>query len=132
MKPLPAELHCDDLDLGGQTDWRVPSISELRSLVRVCPGTVTEGSCNVSDLCLSLVQCFDVYDCQKTCNAWGGPGVNGCYWPEDLEGECDIYWSSSIPTDFPAQPPVYWTVRFADGDIVFNDVTTEKHVRCVR
>lgn len=55
--PLYMDLHdahsyCEDLNEGGYNDWRLPNIDELRKLIINCPKTETNGSCNVTELCL--------------------------------------------------------------------------------
>jgi hypothetical protein len=62
-----AQTYCNDLVFGGFDDWRMPTISELGTLVYGCD----EASC-VEDM---------------------GP-ADGCYWIESLQGDCFAYWAS--------------------------------------
>jgi hypothetical protein len=71
--------YCENL--GG----RLPTISELRTLIQNCPPTVTGGSCEVTDGCLSL-------DC------WGD-SCDGCAYEGSggysVFGDTSQFWSSS-------------------------------------
>lgn len=53
MNWADAITYC--VDLGG----RLPTISELRTLIQNCPATETGGECGVMDSCLSYEDCFD-------------------------------------------------------------------------
>ncbi len=132
LRDVPAGMTWDDAQLycaalppvDGQT-WRMPTISELRSLIRGCAYSQTGGPCGVSDECLS-----------GTCHNWfcngcafnGGP-ADGCYWPADLNGACNWYWSSSRVAEYERD---VWGVFFRLGFI--NSYSMDEHylVRCVR
>ena len=88
--------YCGSLTLGDHNDWRLPTISELRSLIRGCPATETGGSCGVTDSCLSYSACRN--DPCSGCSSGAGP-AGGCYWPDGMEGTCSWYWSSSERED---------------------------------
>lgn len=119
--------YCSNLNLGGFSDWRVPTISELRSLIRGCPETETGGSCEVTDTCL-------IWDCNNDscyeCAYKKGPGPDGRYWPPELENDGKWYWSSSGIAD-PPEGGV-WTVDFSGGHVSFNGEDDGSEVRCVR
>ncbi|MGI6393812.1 MAG: DUF1566 domain-containing protein [bacterium] len=47
-KWVDIENFCKEMDEGGNTDWRVPDINELRTLVTNCPLTQTGGKCEIA------------------------------------------------------------------------------------
>lgn len=123
-----AMIYCNTLSLSGygRGSWQLPTISELRSLIRGCPGTETNGACDVIDSCLadacrndSCVGCLDL----------SGPGARGAYWPEGFGGPVDWYWSSSSDA---TSPFLAWYISFDNGHLGAGDKTEMSFVRCVR
>ena len=124
-----AMAYCAALDLGGYGpgSWHLPTISELRSLVRGCPATETGGPCGVIDACLGPT-CEN--DSCLGCASLGGPGAVGEYWPSALRGTAHLCWSSSSVA---AGGAAYaGLVYFANGYVVNYVKTTTLNVRCVR
>ncbi|NLH47419.1 MAG: DUF1566 domain-containing protein [Myxococcales bacterium] len=124
--------YCDSLELAGFSDWRLPTISELRSLVRGCEATMTGGACGVTDECT-------VTDCQN--EACVGCDLltdadNEFFWPKELERESSTgneYWSFTELEDHKA---MVWTLGFMianiekrDKENILDSATT---TRCVR
>ncbi len=119
--------YCRNLEPEGTTQWRLPNISELRTLVRGCPATEIAGSCKVlEDGCLA-------HECRDStctgCLAGLGPGVEGAYWPDELRGDTWSYWSSSPVQDIKSHA---WRVAFARATVYFEPLDYHKYVRCVR
>ncbi len=120
-----AKDYCANLSLGGYTDWRLPTISELRSLIRGCHKTITGGACKVTDGCLEF-KCWNG-SCQG-CDNGKGP-ANGCYWPNNMQGPCDWYWSaSSVAGD----SNFAWLVNFYGGSVYNYYKDHYYNARCVR
>ena len=113
--------RCEALALCGKDDWSLPTIGELRSIIRGCAYTESTGSCPVSDGYTGTESCAG-------CAHLGGPGSGGCYWPASLGAPCSYYWSSSNAG--PAS--VAWIVDFVNGDLFTIDTTYVFNVRCVR
>ncbi len=106
-----AQTYCAGLSLGGYSDWRLPTLSELRSLLRGCPATATGGSCDATDSCLDSI-CANS-PCKGCDHYFGGPGPGGAYWPPEITGALKWYWSSSPA----AWAGSLWVVNFAYGEI---------------
>ncbi len=120
-----AKQYCSDLDVDGHTDWRLPTIGELRSLIRGCPATEWGGSCGVDDDCLTS-SCG-----HGTCHGCSNIGcAGGCCWPDGIQGWCSFYWSSSPVED----DDIYaWVVKFNEGGVNYAGVHNYGIlVRCVR
>ena len=117
-----AVSYCDNLTEGWYSDWHLPTISELRTLIQNCPGTETGGSCGVTDNCLSWNEC-------------GKDGCSGCTYDESNRGQYSkfgdsgYFWSSSTGIDVTYYA---WFVYFDYGNVCYDNKTTYYYVRCVR
>jgi hypothetical protein len=131
-----AVAHCASLG----AEWRVPTISELRSIVDGCDriswdlrvGVCDDLAycCTVSDACNDAA-CWDGTNCGGCLPLLGGPGPWGCYIKADLLGTCtDPFFSSTETTSGIDE---VWTVAFEDGYVVQRGTSaTNAQVRCVR
>jgi len=126
-----AVTYCSTLSWDGYTDWRLPSVSEMRSLLRGCDATRIGGACAVTDECLSFDACWNA-PCNG-CLARLGPGPQGAYWPPEVAGEIYgpyAYWTSSAVAD---ENGYAWPVYFNGGYVT---PAAESYnffsVRCVR
>lgn len=122
-----AKAYCSGLSLAAHTDWRLPSIDELRTLIRGCPFTEHGGDCNISeDDCLSF-SCRD--DSCDGCDTLPSPAGLG-FWPSEILGDCYWHWSSSALLD-PGYGNDCWFIYFPNGGVYsYNYLDAE--VRCVR
>ena len=98
--------HCEDLK------GRLPTISELRTLIKDCQITETGGACKVTDECLSFEDCYDNNLC--------GGCIMGNY---SVFGHEGTFWSSS---EMPDDTVNVWVVNFNNGHIYdYNTDTTQ-------
>jgi len=126
MSWAAAKSHCASLKLEGG-GWRLPTIGELRTLIRGCPETEDGGGCNIEEGDCLKWSCRDG-SCGG-CSGDTGP-ADGCYWPDEMQGSCYWYWSSSPVEDYVGYA---WGVGFDNGGVGgYGDVDDYVHVRCVR
>lgn len=130
--------YCDTLALAGYTDWRLPTIAELRSIVDGNAATETGGACEVR------AGTGTGTNSNPVCHGgvpFAGPGSGGCYWKQGLAGNCDNpdpaaeghpleTWASDRAVDDPEQWVAY--VAFETGAAGFNHSCSVADVRCVR
>ncbi len=129
--PKRAMEYCEGLDLDGHQDWRLPNISELRSIIRGCPATETGGACPLTSECLDIEGGSCYTDGGPTGLCLGCPMAEegACYSPSELHG-CSTYWSISPQAD----SVTYYYVVFANASIDFNYGSEQRKygARCVR
>lgn len=117
---------CVGLDFADYNDWRLPTINELRTLIRHCANTETDGDCGVTDECLDL-------GCRNSsCDGCTNGTSADCRWPSLLGSKCGWFWSSSY-VDEPDPRP--WGVAFYYGGVIHTNAFGESDsrlVRCVR
>lgn len=106
MKWHDAMKYCNSLVEDGYSDWRLPAISELRTLIQNCQSTETGGECNVTNDCLSYDDCRS-----DACNGCSGSS-DGRY--SKLGDTAEWFWSSSELSD---HADYAWIVNFYNGYI---------------
>jgi hypothetical protein len=128
MQQENAENYCATLVLGGYEDWRLPTIDELRTLVRGCPGTQPDGTCNIGeDDCL-------IWSCRDDSCDGCSPGYfssGACYWPKVMFGQCSLYVSSSLAQGDRSYGEA-WTLEFSAAWVDRQWNKFVGFVRCVR
>ena len=98
---------------------RLPTINELRTLIRNCPATETGGECAVTNSCAERECWSDVcYECVFA--------DDGRY---SVFGSIGGFWSSTTCIDYAS---FAWIVHFSNGYVGLNVKTDDIYVRCVR
>ena len=114
-----AKNYCENLSEGGFTDWRLPNIDELRTLIQNHSGTQTGGTCKISEKAGRLA----LDDRTSDCNGRDGSNFSKL-------GDTDWFWSSSTRSD---GINYAWYVGIGTGDVSSNDKSNiSTGVRCVR
>ena len=109
--------------------WRLPTINELRKVMRNCSTTETGGNCRVTDECAFK----GTYDGYNTCYSNNScKKVLGDICSTSLEhspfGETGKLWSSFKTQD---DPDWAWYVSFYNGEISWAAVSDKIYYRCV-
>ena len=101
--------YCENLVLYGFSDWHLPTIDELRTLIKNCLGTETNGACAISEKNgkLSGNDYSDNCSCEHMNN-------NGGYYSKIGDDDTISPWSSSIRSDDTERA---WYVGFFAGKI---------------
>lgn len=117
-----AVSYCDNLTEGDYSDWRLPTINELRSLIKNCSrNEMPDGSCAVKDPDCLLYRCWT----SETCGSceYNSTGKYSKF------GETDRFWSSSFHA---IDGSLAWYVNFGVGGIGRNYKANDFNVVCVR
>ncbi len=108
-----AKRHCESM-IG-----RLPTISELRTLINNCPSTQPGGACKVDDNCLSQVSCWS-----DECLGCSDLNADNC----SVFNDKGWFWSGSLTEEAETHA---WRINFDDGNLGAYDVETQNLVRCV-
>ncbi|MBO4710565.1 DUF1566 domain-containing protein [bacterium] len=122
--------YCKNLNEGGYNDWRLPTIDELRTLIKNCYETEAGGKCTVKNDCLSM-DCFDENYCNGCSQRNNYNVYNGGYYSK-LGDDGDVtLWSSSNLLN---NASYAWRVSFDVAMVYLGDKSNEFgfKVRCVR
>ena len=120
-----AEEYCKSLNLNGKKEWRLPSISEWRSIIVGCKMKLNEGSCAVSDVCAERNLCWSMH---CSCPELKGPGKKGCYWDDSVWGEnCSSYWSKTKSSNYSG-----WVLLFDKAAVGTSSLDNTWYVKCVK
>ena len=114
--------------------WRLPTISELRTLIINCQTTEPGGNCRVTDDCVTWYEdingivCYTNPACKKIL---GDHNVCSPSVEHSLLGDKVKLWSASWPTD---NPGWVWYVSFYNGELANTPDWTDNELyhRCVR
>ena len=120
--------YCSTLDECGYSDWHLPTISELRMIIKNCPKTEIGGTCSVSDPdCLFN---FDGNCYNESCEGCGDVDDYASHYSK-LGNENDYFlWSSSTNADW---SDVAWRLDLYNASIYPQAPKDWNYdVRCVR
>lgn len=126
-----ARDYCKDLDLGGDSDWRLPTVGELRSIIRGCSASETGGACQITDDCIDPNAC-GMTNC-RGCDGFEGPGLGGVYWAPDLAGSEYSFWYWTVTrVTLRYEKSFFWKISFKTAKFYWDYDWEVNMVRCVR
>ena len=111
--------YCKNLNEGGYSDWRLPNIDELRTLIQNHSGTQSGGSCKISAKAGKLAWRDRTDECDGRKNGGNFSKL----------GDTEWLWSSSKRSD---DLSYAWNVFFSNGEIIYSYNVTGTNFRCVR
>ncbi len=134
MTSEKAYEYCKNLEENGKADWRLPTISEMRSIVINCSSIESSGECNIWDNCLSYENCWNIKcaGCgeitdKRYSEFWDtntfhtvSPNIDSWEKEYDLENDTADYLADT------------WIVDFELSRIMSSLSKYEYYVRCVR
>jgi len=120
------EQYCSNLVLEGKDDWRLPNITELRTIVKGCANVSTGGSCQA------------YHDCAMTGTC--GADTNSCLCTESIDGNQCFYDMGIFQFVIQAMPSstIYNYQRYhiefcgGAGRLRWGPVDSNWSTRCVR
>lgn len=113
-----AKEYCENLNYAGHDDWRLPDLTELKSLVNGCAKT---NECKVDADNAGYSSNFT-----KVCDGCG----SGNYLPAELSQQIDdSYWTS---TNDPTKTNRVWAINFMTGAVFYSYDSAHHYARCVR
>lgn len=118
MNLTEAQGYCRRLNESGISGWRLPTIDELRTIIRSCPGSQSGGACKVSE----NKGCLAPNCISSACKC--GSNNMGKY---SVFGDKEYLWSSSEKSS----DRVY-TVDFSHAEINHQYIGNSYYVRCVK
>jgi len=118
-----AKKYCENMTLAGYEDWRLPSLSEIRTLIRGCPATEIGSQCRAMDSCPSWDNCRT-----EVCEGCKDKS-SACYWPKQIEGRCNWYYTSTPDSTKKGDA---WNLDFQRALIGTTYTWRKNYVRCVR
>lgn len=142
ISSMDAARYCQELSFGGYDDWRLPTINELRTIIRGAPLSRPGGLCGVREgAALGGTTFLDILLCYGRLKPLKCQGAGGCCWDTHLTGTCDTvdpastthyleYWSSTPAADDPENWKGF--VFFDTGLVGFNHAFSLGETRCVR
>ena len=120
MNHEDAAQFCETLTEGGYSDWRLPNIDELRTLIMNCTNTLPNGGCLVS----ARTECL--YDVCFSEQCGCSNDTNGKY---SKFGDTEGFWSSS---EYGKENDASWGVLFRNAGVRYAQNSSEFYLRCVR
>jgi len=109
-----ATSYCDNLSLGGYSDWRIPTINELKKVISYCGGLET-----------SL---FDKNWSDNSNKNIANKTYQSCYKSKEFNSNKG-YWSSSVDVNY---NNTAFYVNFGYGDTADWAKGSSIYIRCVR
>lgn len=119
-----AKKYCDSLTENGYSDWRLPTIDELRTIVSNCSPVIPGGSCKISSNKNKLSSKHFSSDCES-CSAFDEHSRISDGWDADS----DWLWSSSSVSDY---SNYVWGIDFFDAELNKLSKNEEYEARCYR
>lgn len=140
-----AITYCENLSDRGYVDWYLPTIDELKTIVKYCEKYEPGGACGVTNSCANTVSCPE-YATECLCDAFFKDELEEGTCKLKFDGSWHLLWSSNrqcYDSNYCSNNDHYaWTLELVDLDwyelsseLIKNDHSYDGHpinARCVK